>query len=241
MAVAYRSDTGVLVVVGGTGQQSQSFVSTQPSAGDLVVSGGAGWNAAAWSATVSDNQSNTYSRAVGIESDDGDTSEPYGGSEPVALIHYCPNVASSGTFTARWQWSASDTEYMTVGAVAFSGAATSSPLDVTASNYHAASARSSTSSGTTGTTAQADAVAVSALALSANDEWGPFTTTGWTQISDPGLPGLGGGIAYKILSATGTQELTWTYNTTTTSDTNHAACIVVLKGAAGVALAWIKA
>jgi hypothetical protein len=231
MAIAYRSDTGILAVTAVTGQQTKNFVSTNPSAGDAVFSGGAMWNAASWTETIDDNQWNTYTRAVGRSPQNQGTSPPWTASGGPAIVAASLNVASSGTFTARWQCSAADTEYMTVGAVAFSGVRSSGALDVTATNGVSTTAQSSQTTGTTAATAQEDEVAISALMLSANNNYAPFTTTNYTQITSGGGSGeLPGGIAYRILSATGTQSLTWTYNITSSADTDHAAVIAVYKG-----------
>lgn len=232
MAVAYRSDTGSFTANGVTGQQSASFVTTQPSSGDFVISGGAIWNGgASWTETITDNQANSYSAAIRRHQGTQGTSPPWATSEAVAMVHYAMNVTSSGTFTCRWQASASDTEYFTVAGIAFSGVATTGALDVTASDGAASTSKSSQTSGTTATTAQADEVAISALCMSADNTYGPFTTTGWTQYVNNGIPAVPGGIIYKILAATGTQEVTWTYNTTGSASTNQAAVIATFKGA----------
>lgn len=103
----------------------------------------------------------------------------------------------------------------------FTNILAASPVDVSASA--GANGVTSQVTGTTGTTAQADSMAVACIAWAATVT-SPSCATGFTLGSYSAS--AMSGIAYKVLSATGTQNGTWSW--TTARDT--AAAIIVLKG-----------
>lgn len=237
MAIAYRSDTGTLTGDSVTGASSISFVSTQPSAGDLVVAGGS-FDPLSNPSTllVTDNQTNTYN--VPDELRVGPTNgTTFPTSDAYAALAHKEGVASSGTFTVSFNTQVNGS-YYACGAVAFSSAASSSALDVHTSAATTAANQSSQGTGTTGTTAQADSVAVTAVSVKNNANITSLSVTGYTVTASQadGVNHAVGGLAYKILSATGTQTATWTYGATSGGASNsHAAVIAVYKGAASTA------
>lgn len=236
MAIAYRSDTGTLTGDAVTGAASISFVTTQPSAGDLVVGGGS-FEPLGTSSTllVTDNQGNTYTVPDELrETGTGATTFPL--TTTYAALAHKENVASSGTFTISFNTQVNGS-YYSCGAVAFSGAATSSALDVHTAGGTIDANQSSQGTGTTGTTSQADSVAVTALSVRNGISVTSLTVSGYTvTASQPdGANHTVGGLAYKILSATGTQTATWTYGATSGNATDdHAGLIAVYKGTASV-------
>lgn len=118
----------------------------------------------------------------------------------------------------------------------FSGLLTSSSLDVTASGS-AGSGVTSGNTGTTGTTAQADALAIAVMGID------PFPNSTGNNISNPPStytnvlivqddqtnPFIACNVAYKVLSATGTQSASWTWDTAS----GYVAGIAVFKASAG--------
>lgn len=98
-----------------------------------------------------------------------------------------------------------------------------SPVNVSASN--GGTGVESLATGTTGTTAQADSMAV-ACAAWVGTVTSPSCTTDFTLGSYTATAHAG--IAYKVLSATGTQDGTWSW----TGARDAATAIIVLKGLA---------
>lgn len=237
MAIAYRADTGTLVTVGSTTASDISFPGTQPVAGDLVVAGGSTYNGGGpGTRIVTDNQGGSaYTKARVQDVESASTTEPIAAS--AAWIAYRENVTNAGTFTLSFSTDNMVAGiYHVTGGIAFSGAATSSSLDVVASSHTANTDQASQGTGTTGTTANADSVAIAALAVDNSTDIGPFTVTGYTVPiqNGNGSTNAVGGLAYKILSATGTQTATWAYNISSGAGTNdHAGAIAVFKGSSG--------
>lgn len=233
MAIARRSDTGSLIADGVSGAQSIAFVTTMPSAGDLIVAGGGiDGNGTNITPVIADNQGNgNYTIDVQQSTRAADTSQE-------AVIGSKANVASSGTFNVTFNSGTSGFYLGGCGGIAFSGAATSSALDapaVTSARTENAD-QSSQSTGTTATTAQADEVAVIALSVGNSGNLNTLTATGFTVVgnSPNGTLHAVGGIAFKVLVATGTQSGTWTYGVSSGSVADdHAAAIATYKGAGG--------
>lgn len=147
-------------------------------------------------------------------------------------IYYIKN-ANSQSGSSSWTISSSQA---TLHLVEYSGINTVSPLDVHKSNPGTSSP---TSSGTTGTTAQANEVAVSGVndskgASSAGNAF-TITSSGWTEEAEVGATTgtqnnrTDGAFDQKILSATGTQQATNTYSAATSL--NYAATIATFKEA----------
>ena len=106
----------------------------------------------------------------------------------------------------------------------FTNILATSPTDVSASS-EAGSATSATT-GTTAETAQADALAVAFMVSSGGIFSSPSCATDFTLGST--ATGLRAAMAWKILSATGTQAGTWSWTTSAVTATG----ILVLKGLA---------
>jgi hypothetical protein len=183
-------------------------------------------NGVTFTPTITDNQGNgTYANDVVRP----DAAAATGTS---AVIASKANVVSSGTFTAKFDTSVSTSDF-TCCAIAFSGVLAASPLDVTASAFTENADQSSQVTGTTGVTAQADSVAIIALAVNNGVNVTSLAATGYTiTASQPdGAGALTGAFGYKILSAIGAQSATWNYGATSgAAADDHAAGIAVYKG-----------
>jgi len=229
VAITYRSDTGTLRADNVTGAQTVSFVTTQPSAGDLVVAGGVFYPSASSTLVVTDNQGN------GTYANDAMRDHAAGTSFPTTASYVClssfDGVAASGTFTMSFNTQTANSYYL-CGAIAFSQAETSSALDVStgATIVDPGVGQTSISTGSTATTAQADAVAVSVYGYSGGTNLAPLAATGFTiTASSTDTAGGVGALGYKILSAIGTQSATWTFALSGSAD-DHATVIAVYKG-----------
>jgi hypothetical protein len=180
-----------------------SFASL-PSAGQSIFVVYDGFNSASVAASIScaDNQDvgNTYV-LDGIKESTG------GGRFQVAAIFRCHAIgATSGTFTATV--SNLTGSYCNVGAIAATGLVAASP-DASATNGAASSTNPATcTSGTTGATTVADALAISVLDYDSDvgPNAGIATPSGYTAIYTGSNANECGLAVYKILSATGAQS-----------------------------------
>lgn len=124
-------------------------------------------------------------------------------------------------------WTATITEY--------EGPFDATPLDVTAEDEsHISATTVSKSSGTTATTAQADALAI---AVFCHDQGSNIGTTQYTNSFTEVVLGVSGAraahtVAKKVLSATGTQETTLSYSSGGAADEMYG-CIAVFKASGG--------
>lgn len=151
----------------------------------------------------------------------GWTAGPSVGSGPRAALFYKADAPSeSGTVTVTFSGSASN---IRLYIAEFRGIATSSPVDVTATNTVTNSTNGAT--GTTSTTAQANALAVALWSTSASTGGSITLPSGWSVLNDSGSPE--GNAGFKVLTATGTQSGTATHSS---SLTDWANLIVVFKG-----------
>lgn len=217
MAVAYVRDTG-RITGGGVDSASGSFAAL-PAAGNAVQvlysvwrSGGATVSAGG----ITDNQSNTYSKA-----DEGAIGSICAG------IFYDEDIGSpSGTFTVTINPDLASA-YIEAVAIEVSGVADSSSLD----QHNNATGNSSTPTVTSGTTAQADEFAVGALVVDDGSDAGIDTAAGWTtaHLHQSSGDTISAYQAYKVLSATGTQTFD---GGTLSSSVNWAIVVATFKGAA---------
>lgn len=229
MAITYRSDTGTLRADNATGAQTISFVTTQPSAGDLVVAGGVFYPSASSTLLVSDNQGNTYNVPDVVRSVLGATAFPT--ADPYVALAHDENVASSGTFTLSFDTQTANSYYV-CGGVAFSQAATASALDVTAAANTVNTSQNSQATGTTASTAQADAVSVIVFGYSGADDLTPIAASGFTVTASSADPSGGiGALAYRIETTIAAKSGTWTFGGTPDASDDYAALIAVYKGA----------
>lgn len=230
MAIAYRSDTGKLVADNFTGTQNISFT-TQPVTGDLVVAGGEFYGGGnTFTPTVTDNQGNTYALDVSTDSTNGG-SAPFFSSNGAAIFSKA-NANNAGTMTLSFG-TGQPGSYLSVGAIAFSGVVTTAALDVTQKANTNGANQSSQSTGTTAATSVADSVAITALGISNSGTLLTLTVSGYTvPIAEvDGTTHAVGGMAYRILTATGAQSATWTYGQSSGGAADkHAAVIAVYKG-----------
>ena len=175
---------------------------------------------------VTDSKSNTYTRLAYITAT---ASSQYSGSG----IYYCANPSSTGaSHTVTYTDTNNTSATIMIEAIEISGQNTSGGADQTAT----ASATSGTAggTGTTGTTTQADEISI---ALCSFYNFGApvvsATPSGYTDIANAGYTdGLNGPSAYKILSATGTQSASWTFDAACVVTSG---CIATIKAAAGSA------
>jgi len=152
-------------------------------------------------------------------------------------VFYAVNAAS-GTHTLTFEANPSSNQTLSE----FSGMATASVLDVSATAKTENSDITSQVTGTTGTTAQNDELIIIALSLAAPDGSADVTFTdpvsGFTTLQKVpnDLTDIATFHAYKIVAATGTQAATFNWTAHETNMGAHAA-IAAFKGAAGGAAA----
>lgn len=172
---------------------------------------------------VTDSAGNTWAKVL-------DLNETGGGHHSNIWTAHLTGVPTSITITK----SAAGDRPTVAACIEMSGLDTSnaSVVDVTATS---SGTGTSCSTGTTAATSQADAIAV---AFWDNNNGLGFSgqTNSFTEVADLGTTGGGAGtprvcIAYKVLSATGTQECTATR--AAGGGTNWSSAMVVLKGASG--------
>ena len=209
MAIAFVRNLGLSSHSNVGSTASKSF-SALPAVGNLITVRVTGWHTSGYTATVpTDNQGNTYTQRA--------TRDNQGAPGRTRVYLYDTVVAtSSGTFTITLNNVQSSGNYINWTAVEHSGIATSSQFDVAATQLEAGSSTSTTC--TTATTAQADELVVAVIGTahnSTNDGIADPPTTGYTSRSvyQNSATIIGHESADKIVSATGTQSATWTYNT----------------------------
>lgn len=235
MAVAYRSDTGTLLSNSSTGFISVAFVGTQPSIDDLIVAGGSFHDSSAnpWTPVVKDdvNLSGDYKMDVGRDTL-GAVAVPFAAQQSAALIFSKRNKGKGNPHNVRFTVGTS-AQFLAVGAVAFSSTDPDTAFDKAVSDFATDVDKTTQGTGTSAATTRADAVAVIALAVDNSATLVTLTATGYTVpvSSVDGASNAVGGLAYKILSAIGTQVATWTYGATSGAATNdHAAALATYKG-----------
>lgn len=224
MAAAYVRDTGK-VNGGGVDTISLSF-GTLPAAGNSVIAEITNWNPSQGgnigASACTDNKSNSYTR---------DNISPLISDARCAIFstHNLPSM--SGTLTLTMDPNAGSAEYMDAVAIEYSGLATSSTLDKTATN---SGTSTNPTSGTTATTSQADELVIAALAVdSGSGNVGINTPSGYTNRmrEQNSSTYIGGSCDEKIVAATGTQSADW--GTLLITPTAWSACIAAYKAAGG--------
>lgn len=204
MAISYVKTTGVFRI-GGSLSTSGSF-STLPAVGNTVVVLVSRSGSAGATISVSDNQGNSYTKAV--ESPNVSTCN-------TSSIWYANVGTSSGTFTVTATNSGSaGSSYISAVALEYSGLASSSLVDQTASNSGTGVGTLSSGSITT-TNANDLLIGVCCSDKSSNQTW---TDPGapWTQrfLESSGANyemGIGND---RIVSVTGTYSVSWSIDTT---------------------------
>jgi len=225
MTVAYRADTGTLLADSVSGAQSISFPGTLPQVDDIVVAGGDLFGSGTRTSTITDNRNSPYVFDVRKYTVAGlNSSEATIASVKVAVSASPYTVSFDTTVTLS---------YYAVGAIAFSGVNTTTPLDVVASASEENINKSSQVTGTTGAIALTDSVAVIALAVDCSGSVLTLTDSGFTiPIKEvDGTVHAVGGLGYKVGLSAGAQAETWTYGQAGGASTDdHAAGIAVYKG-----------
>lgn len=216
----------------GSGTTFTISFGTLPAAGSAIVVKVFGWHLTTPQnfSGVADNQGvgNSYTRDI-------QTTPPAGGTS-VAAIFRCPLIgATGGTFTL--------TVTMTTGSgagYAYEVTGLDNPTVTDQSTTtSSATADTSASSGTTAATAQADDIAFAIVANEGNgsvvstpNATGSNPATGWTSNSESDNSTYqAGSSAWRVLTATGAINHTWTLSTSNT-DT---AGVIVYKSAAAAA------
>ncbi len=135
-----------------------------------------------------------------------------GGDGTIACFYKTAGASESSTVTLTLSAAA---DSLGVSVSEFSQMATSGQLDVTATSDESDTNSTTADSGTTAATAQAKAVAVAGFVGADNDLASPTFTNGFTLISnhsaDGGTAAGTMAVAFKILSATGTQQSSCTW------------------------------
>jgi len=137
------------------------------------------------------------------------------GENRTAMFYKIAGASESSTVTVNASGGA-DWESCGLVVLEFENIA-ASPLDVSQTNWESGNGLTA-STGTTAATSQADEVAVAICAFMDDDFTIPGTWTGsYTEVWSENITDTGGtsrslciGVAYKILSATGTQNTTYT-------------------------------
>ena len=226
MTIAYRCDTGTVITNSSAANRTISFPGTKPSAGDLVIVGGAGSGMGTTAPGITDNNGNgSYTI---------DKFSAHGGNNGDTLLASHANVATGATFTLTI--TVGTACYTALGAIAFSGAATSTPLDVLTESTHASGSASSFSTDVSATTAQADEVAIAVFSLANTITVSTITASGYTIpiVSVNGAASAVGAMGYQILSATGTQQATFVMGVASGAGTvGYCTIIAAYKGAVG--------
>jgi hypothetical protein len=239
MTVAYRSDTGTLLVDNAAGPVSIAFVGTQPAVNDLITAGGSFVLLAPIPSTVvirDDVNPGDYidSRTLSTNGNVQNFGLVGGSSvtESVAVVRHKLNKGNGNPHNVLFGEGLTQL-FSGVGAIAFSGVDQASPLDVTAGSFTQNTNSSHQATGSTASTARADAVAVTAVAVDNSADVVSFTVTGYT-ITAQSTNGSGhavGGLAYKVLSAVATQSADWVFGASTGAATDDcSAVITVFKG-----------
>jgi len=146
---------------------------------------------------VTDNQSNSYA----LDREHRDTVD---GFASMGIFSDVDIGSPSGTFTVTLDPPGSNNTYVEWVAVEFSGLADSSVLD----QVNSAIGTSSTPTVTSGTTTQADELVLGCLAVTGSSALGIDLPGGFSQLHlhDSSSDTIGHLSAYKIVSATGTQN-----------------------------------
>ncbi len=135
-----------------------------------------------------------------------------GGDGTIACFYKTAGASESSTVTLTLSAAA---DSMGVSVSEFSQMATSGQLDVTATSDESDSDSTTADSGTTAATAQSKAVAVAGWVAADDDLTTPTFTNGFTEISTHSVDGGAAAgtmtVAFKILSATGTQQSSCTW------------------------------
>lgn len=232
MAIAFVQKTAKFSSASGSSVAAAALTVT---AGNMLVVTVTTWNnSGSHTVTVADDKGNTWNSAVSVEDSSGT------GDASKATIYYAMNCAAGST-TVTVSSSLGSTAFE--GNVSeFSGLLTASALDVTANSPHNSGGTSCTP--TTGTTAQADELVVGVMAVNSadttcniSDPPSGYTSIGVNQDSNATIGHEG---CYKIVSATGTQSATWSFDATTGGDVG---VLATFKAAAVTqyAVAWIVA
>lgn len=232
MAITYVRDTGY--VRSPTASVMGNFA-TLPSAGNFIGCCASGWDATGLtSLTASDNQGgSSYLSVVGFAG---------GLNRGGDAILYRENItAPSGTFTITFAQTLSS-EISAIG-VEFSGVATSSSKDVSATTNAAAAAGANTLTVTTAATVNGNALVMSTLGTDVNQSLSSSATQSgynslFSELDDVTYnPGAG---AYKIVNTGGSaQSCSWVPNTGAGGSGQLGAAIVVFLAAAGGAAAQV--
>ena len=190
------------------GSLATSFASL-PSAGNMIVVLVSAWRSSAANiSSVTDNQGNTYTKAIDRNGGNGGLNE--------ASIWYCASIGSpSGTHTITANATAGVDNYIVVIASEVSGQNTSAPFD--ASTSAAVSTTGDVATGTTAALAQADEIVFIAASVSSSssnitiDTPATYTRIGAQQDSNTYV-GFEG--SYKIVAATTAVVGQWSHDNT---------------------------
>ena len=207
------------------GSLATSFASL-PSAGNMIVVLVSAWRSSAANiSSVTDNQGNTYTKAIDRNGGNGGLSE--------ASIWYCASIGSpSGIHTITTNATAGVDNYIVVIASEVSGQDTSAPLD--ASTSAAISTTGDVATGTTGTLSQANEIVFIAASVSGSssnitiDTPATYTRIGVQQDSNTYI-GFEG--SYKIVAATTAVVGQWSHDNTGQDEASGV--IATFKAAAG--------
>ncbi len=223
MAIVYVKDTGKVLSPGGGTTLELSF-GTLPAAGAHILISIGGYQPSGYDVTsVTDNQGNSYARAV---------ASGLAAGLMRSLIYVAENIGTpSGTFTLTITNTQASGNYIAAIASEVSGLAASGAADQTATGT--AADASLATAGPTGTTVQADELVFAAMQMaSASTDIGVGPPASYTEVLVEQNAAMSDGheVAYRILSATGTQTVIWTYGSS--GQVGWSAALLTLKGAA---------
>jgi len=228
MAIALDQSTTQQDLSNQGATSSYSF-GTLPAVGSLVIVLIDAWFTTGYDVTsIDDNQGNgTYTILKNASAINGAR----------GIIAYKENVASSGTFTITITHTGATGNYLNTRALSFTGVATSSPLDVSATNSGQTTATDAnvTSAATVNGNALVVAQCSVAIAASTNVSLGANATTGYTNdliYQDFAAICAGSGDHKIVATAGAAQSANWSHDNTDNGVDGWTAVIGVFKEAA---------
>ena len=232
MAITFVQKQPATILIGGVASAQSGIYSSNPTVGNHLIATSAHWNATTnTTATASDTATNTWARDKSIAAP---------AAQQISSIHSAKITATGASFRVTITISAASSDIF-FNSGEFSGLDPTVWVDTTGSATNTAGASTTSLTVTTGVTALADELLMGSLgAVGSSTAEGisdPPTVNGSTTgvvsfgVSQDTSTIDGGEFCYKILTATGTQAIGWTYNSDASG--NYAGVAQAYKGAVG--------
>jgi hypothetical protein len=196
--------------------------------GNFIVVVVTAWASSWASLSVTDNKGNSYGSYVVH-------SQASGGNHS-CFIFACPNIAGGSSHQVTVS-NGGNVIYGAMWIAEFSGLATSSATDQTATTNASISSGATSYSVSTAALSQADELAIAAIYCSDTLDNAPIKTGSWNYGFDIGSSSTGvfnGGGIYEVLASTSAVTATWNFsNGTSSGSTSANAAIATFKAAGG--------